>query len=235
MQQKKTTLAIAVLAACGGYTSNSVAQVTGPNASDVEELIVFGTQGSRETTTGSRLNLTVLETPATVDIIDGDAIRARIDTSVIERSREAPGSRTRRNPGNGGSSIAARGFNGQGSVTKLYDGVNYYTAAGAVTFPFDTWGVERIEVLKGPASVLYGEGGIGGAINIVPRKPERERSGETRVLLGEDSTAFVGLDFTGPLSDSVSYRVDYSNSQSDNWMVNGDSEAEMFSARCAGT
>ena len=78
--------------------------------------------------------------------------------------------------------------------------------------------------------MLYGEGGIGGAINIVPRKPERERSGDVRVLLGEDSTAFVGLDFTGPLSDSVAYRIDYSNSESDNWIFNGDSEAEMFSA-----
>ncbi len=229
MQQKKTALAIAVLAACGA-ASTGLAQVTRPSAGDVEELIVFGTQSARETTTGSRLNLTVLETAATVDIIDGDAIRARMDTSVIDAVTRSAGFTSEANPGNGGSSIAARGFTGQGSVTKLYDGVNYYTAAGAVTFPFDTWGVERIEVLKGPASVLYGEGGIGGAINIVTRKPERQRSSDVRAVLGEDSTAFVGLDFTGPLSNSVAYRVDYSNSQSDNWVSNGNSEAEMFSA-----
>lgn len=220
---QKKTLALAVAAACGAYVSTAAAQ-------PVEELIVFGTQSAREASTGSRLNLTVLETPATVDIIDGDAIRARVDTSVMDAVTRSAGFTNEANPGNGGSSIAARGFTGQGSVTKLYDGVNYYTAAGTVTFPFDTWGVERIEVLKGPASVLYGEGGIGGAINIVPRKPQRERGGEARVLFGEDSTAFVGLDFTGPLSDSVAYRIDYSNSQSDNWVRNGDSEAEMFSA-----
>ena len=95
MQQKKTTLAIAVLAACGGYTATGVAQVTGPSASNVEEVLVFGTQGTRETTTGSRLNLTVLETPATVDIIDGDAIRAASTRASWTRSRAAPGSRTR--------------------------------------------------------------------------------------------------------------------------------------------
>ena len=40
-----------------------------------------------------------------------------------------------------------------------------------MTFPFDTWGIDRIEVLKGPSSVLCGEGGIGGAINIIPKAP----------------------------------------------------------------
>jgi iron complex outermembrane receptor protein len=223
VQYQKKIVAVAVVAACGSYTPTGAAQ-------PIEEVIVFGTQGSRETATGSRLDLTVLETPATVDIIDGDAIRARIDTSVMDAVTRSAGFTNEGNPGNGSSSIAARGFTGQGAVTKLYDGTNYYTAAGTVTFPFDTWGVERVEVLKGPSSVLYGEGGIGGAINIVPRQPERERSSEVRVLAGENSTAFVGLDFTGPMSDSVAYRVDYSNSQSDNWVFNGDSEAEMFSA-----
>jgi iron complex outermembrane receptor protein len=223
VQYQKKIMAVAVVAACGGHISKGAAQ-------PIEEVIVFGTQGSRETATGSRLDLTVLETPATVDIIDGEAIRARVDTSVMDAVTRTAGFTNEGNPGNGSSSIAARGFTGQGAVTKLYDGTNYYTAAGTVTFPFDTWGVERVEVLKGPSSVLYGEGGIGGAINIVPRRPERERSSEVRVLAGENSTAFVGLDFTGPLSDSVAYRVDYSNSQSDNWVFNGASEAEMFSA-----
>ena len=230
MQQKKTTLAIAVLAACGGYASTGVAQVAGPNASDVEELIVFGTQGARDSTTGSRLDLTLLETPATVDIIDGDAIRARVDTSVLEAVTRSAGFTNESNPGVGGFSVAARGFNGQNAVTKLYDGTEYYNAASTITFPFDTWSIERIEVLKGPSSVLFGQGGIGGAINVIPRKPERDGSGAVRVLAGEDSTTFLGIDFTGPLGDTLSYRIDYSNSQSDNWVFNGDSEAEMLAA-----
>jgi iron complex outermembrane receptor protein len=222
VHHRKRLLAIA-LSTAGG---TAVAQSTGP----VEEVIVYGTQGASDHATGSRLDLTLLETPATVDVIDGDAIRARGDLSVLQAATRSAGFTNEASPGNGNSSIAARGFNGQGSVTKLYDGVNYYTAAGTVTFPFDTWGIERIEILKGPASVLYGEGGIGGAINVIPLKPERERSGHVRVLLGEDDTAFVGLDLTGPLGDSFSYRLDYANSQSDNWTPNGDSETEIFSA-----
>jgi iron complex outermembrane receptor protein len=229
LHQKKKILAAAVLAACGGYIPAGTAQVTGSDSRGIEELLVFGTQGGRESKTGSRLELTLLETPATVDIIDGEAIRARLDTNVLEAVTRSAGFTNESNPGNGNSSIAARGFDGQGAVTKLYDGTNYFTAAGTITFPFDTWGVERIEVLKGPSSVLYGEGGIGGAINIIPRRPQRERSGDVRLIMGEDSTAFVGLDYTAGIGDSAAFRVDYSNSESDNWVRDGASEAEMLS------
>ena len=175
------------------------------------------------------MDLTLLETPATVDIIDGEAIRARLDTNVLEAVTRSAGLTNESNPGNGNSSIQARGFDGQGSVTKLYDGTNYFTAASTITFPFDTWGVERIEVLKGPSSVLYGEGGIGGAINIIPRQPQRDRSGDVRVIMGENRTSFFGFDHTGSLGDSTAYRIDYSKSDSDNWVRDGKSEAEMLS------
>lgn len=195
----------------------------------MEELLVYGTQGRVEADTGSRLGLSVLETPATVDVIDGNAIRARIDTSVIDAVTRSAGFTNESNPGNGHSSIAARGFSGQETVTKLYDGTNYYTAAGTITFPFDTWGVERVEVLKGPSSVLYGEGGIGGAINIIPRRPQHERSGDVRLIMGENNTTFVGLDYTDGITDALAYRLDFSKSQSDNWVNDGESDSEMFS------
>ena len=221
MHDEQKLLALAVLAACGGQISPAAAQSTVPDARGIEEVLVYGTQGGRESATGSRLALTLLETPATVDIIDGDAIRARVETNVLDAVTRSAGFTNESNPGNGNSSIAARGFDGQGSVTKLYDGTNYFTAAGTITFPFDTWGVERIEVLKGPSSVLYGEGGIGGAINVIPRRPQRERSGDVRVIMGENDTAFVGLDYTGGIGESAAYLVDYSNSQSDNWVRSG--------------
>jgi iron complex outermembrane receptor protein len=225
VHQQEKILAAAVMAALGCYASSAAAQGSG----QVEEVIVFGTQGASDSTTASRLDLTLLEIPATVDIIDGDAIRARMDTSVLEASTRSAGFTTESNPGNGSFSICARGFCGQGAVTKLYDGTNYYNAASTVTFPFDTWSVERIEVLKGPSSVMYGEGGIGGAINVIPRRPQRDQSGEVRVIAGEDSTQFVGIDYTNALGDSAAFRIDYSNSQSDNWVEpNGDSEAEML-------
>ena len=60
----------------------------------------------------------------------------------------------------------ARGFSGVTSVMWLYDGTQLFIGSGTVTFPFDPWTVDRIEVLGGPASVMYGNGAIGGVINV---------------------------------------------------------------------
>lgn len=226
MPLQKNILAAAVLAACSIDATTAAAQTSGRG---MEELFVYGRERGLEADTGSRLGLTVLQTPATVDVIDGNAIRARIDTSVLDAVTRSASFTNESNPGNGHSSIAARGFRGQGTVTKLYDGTNYYTAAGTITFPFDTWGVEAIEVLKGPSSVLYGEGGIGGAINIIPRRPQYERMRDVRLMMGENDTSFLGLGLTGPITDSLAYRFDSSKSQSDNWVNDGESDAEMFS------
>lgn len=195
----------------------------------IEEMAVFGQQLDVESTTASRLDLTIMETPATVSVISGEAIRERIDTSVMEAVTRSAGFTNEANPGNGGQSIAARGFRGQGSVTKMFDGTNYYTAAGTITFPFDTWSIERIEILKGSSSVLYGEGGIGGAINVISKMPSQQQSGDVRVTIGENNTQFLGVGLTGGITDNLAYRVDYSNNQSDNWIEYGESESEMLS------
>ena len=195
----------------------------------IEEIPVYGQQISTRSATGSRLNLSVMETPATVAIISGDSIRDRVDLTVMDAVTRTAGFTNEAIPDNGGQSIAARGFRGQGAVTKLFDGASYFNAFGTITFPFDTWGVERIEVLKGPSSVLYGEGGIGGALNVIPKKPQQEPGRDLRVTLGEDDTVFVGIGLTGGVTDNLAYRLDYSHNRSDNWVRNGDSESDMLS------
>lgn len=212
--------------ACSLPTGTALAQ----NEAGAEEMIVYGTQGRMDTVSGSRMNLSLIDTPATVDVIDGDAIRGRIDLSVLEAVTRSAGFTGESTPGNGHFSIGARGFSGQNAVTKLYDGTQYFTIAGTVTFPFDTWGVERIEILKGPSSVLYGQGGIGGAINIIPKRPSFSRDGSIRVMAGENSSRFLGLDYTDALTEEIAFRVNYSRQASDNWVNNGESESDMFSA-----
>lgn len=204
--------------------------VQAQQTADTQEIIIYGTSGRMDAVSGSRMNLGIIETPATVDVIDGDAIRDRIDLSVIQAVTRSAGFTEESNPGNGHFSIGARGFSGQNVVTKLYDSTQYFTIAGAVTFPFDTWGIERIEVLKGPASVLYGQGGIGGAINIIPTRPEFTREGNVRIIAGQDSSRFLGLDYTDALTESVAFRVNYSHNESDNWVNNGESKSDMLSA-----
>src|SRR5690606_18030684 len=95
--------------------------------------------------TGSNLDLTPRETPASLDIIDRRQIETRGQASVTEAITRATGISAMGHPGNGGSSLSSRGFTDSTSVMRLYDGLRQYGGVG-VTFPFDTWSVERIEV-----------------------------------------------------------------------------------------
>jgi iron complex outermembrane recepter protein len=103
-------------------------------------------------------------------------------------------------------SFAVRGFAGDGNVPSGYL-VNGFNAGRGFSGRRDTSNVERIEVLKGPASALYGRGEPGGTINIVTRKPQFERVGSLELAGGSYSTYRVAGDYTGPLSPSLAFRI----------------------------
>ena len=179
--------------------------------------------------TGSNLGLTPMETPASVDIISREQIEARGDTSVVTAITRAPGFSALPHPGNGNSALSVRGFTDSTSVMRLYDGLRQYGGVG-LTFPFDTWSVERIEVLRGPASVIYGDGAIGGVVNVIPKRPTRGPiENEIQATIGTQDTARLGLGSGGSLSDTLSYRLDVSGNYTDGWVDRGQSGDATFS------
>jgi len=196
-------------------------------ASEADDSIRLATP----TSAGSRLGLSALETPASTDSLSGDRIRARGDRSIQDAvSRSAGISRTG-TPGDGGTSLSARGFTGQSSVMQLYDGNRMYTGMGTVTFPVDTWAVERVDVLRGPASVLYGEGATGAVINTVAKKPfSGEIENHLRLGYGSFDRQQQALDSGGSLSDTLSYRLNLNRERSNGWIDRGDSSGDFVSA-----
>ncbi|CAI8809138.1 iron complex outermembrane recepter protein [Pseudomonas sp. IT-P44] len=183
------------------------------------------------TTAGSRLNLTALETPASVESLTGEQIRARGDRSVQDAASRSTGISRTGTPGDGGTSLSARGFTGQNSVMQLYDGNRMYTGMGTVTFPVDTWSVERVDVLRGPASVLYGEGATGAVVNVIPKKPfEGEIENHVRLGYGSYDSQQQAFDSGGSLSDTLSYRLNLNRLRSNGWVDRGDSSSDFVSA-----
>lgn len=216
------TLSIAISA----ILSTAAAQA----ADRVEEVTVFGQRVPSvlvtTSSTASRLGITPLETPASVEIIEGELIRQRGDANIVEAITRATGLSNDASPGDGGTSMSTRGFVGHNSIMQMYDGVRLFIGAGTVTFPFDTWTADRIEVLRGPASVMYGQGAIGGVINVVPRKPEiAGAEGEALVGVGTDGRLNAAVDFNQPINEEMAYRVDASYRQADNWVDRGDSDS----------
>ncbi|MGF0242129.1 TonB-dependent receptor [Rhodococcus sp. IEGM1300] len=183
------------------------------------------------TTAGSRLNLTALETPASVESLTGEQIRARGDRSVQDAVSRSTGISRTGTPGDGGTSLSARGFTGQSSVMQLYDGNRLYTGMGTVTFPVDTWSVDRVDVLRGPASVLYGEGATGAVVNVIPKKPfTGEIENHIRLGYGSYDSQQQAFDSGGSLTDTLSYRLNLNRLRSNGWVDRGDSSSDFISA-----
>ncbi|QZD71842.1 TonB-dependent siderophore receptor [Pseudomonas sp. 3-2] len=183
------------------------------------------------TSAGSRLNLSAMETPASVESLSGEQVRARGDRSVQDAVSRSTGISRTGTPGDGGTSLQARGFTGQSSVMQLYDGNRMYTGMGTVTFPVDTWSVERVDVLRGPASVLYGEGATGAVVNVIPKKPfEGEIENHVRVGYGSFDRQQQAFDSGGSLSDTLSYRLNLNRLRSNGWVDRGDSSSDFISA-----
>lgn len=123
---------------------------------------------------GSRLDVPIKDLPASVEIINQATIQKQGNRTILEAIERATGMSNITTPGDGAAAFSSRGFTGNNAVMQLYNGTRFYVGAGTFTLPLDTWHLERVEVLRGPASVLYGEGAIGGAINLVSKRPSKE-------------------------------------------------------------
>jgi iron complex outermembrane receptor protein len=226
-----TNFRIAALLA-GSALAGLPAMAAAQNAADdarTTEIVITGTRLNPLTQpapTASRLGLTALETPASISTLMGDEIRARGDLTIGDAVARAPGITNIGDPGNGGVAYSARGFSGQGSVLQLVDSVRLFPVAGSITFPVDPWMVDRIDVLSGPASVLYGQGALGGAINVVTKKANRERLTLDAVAsYGSQNTQHIAAGIGGPLGEMFAFRADASYRKSDGYVDRGDSNS----------
>jgi iron complex outermembrane receptor protein len=183
----------------------------------------------RPASTGSKLDLTPLQTPASVEIIDREQLDLHGDTTIVNAVSRATGITSIGHPGNSGSDLSARGFTGGTAIMQLYDGTRQYGGV-SVSFPFDTWSVDHIEVLRGPEAVISGDGAIGGVINVVPKKPTRGAiRQEVQVTGGTQGKAALAYGSGGSINDMLSFRFDVSSDRSSGWVDRGDSSIQAIS------
>ncbi len=162
---------------------------------------------------GSRLGLTIRETPASVEVLTQDDLQVRGLRTARETFNDVVGAIAGNVPGNP-AVVSLRGFAGN-TVSILQDGVRV-SASTIVQRDGGTWHYDRIEVLKGPASVLYGEGALAGVINKVTRKPVLgERHLDTLLSAGSFDTLSAAGGVNLPVSPTIAVRADASYQHSD--------------------
>ena len=200
----------------------------------VEEIIVEG-QGigslrlNAGNGAGGRLGLSSFDTPASVDLITSEEIAIKGDYGALAAVTRSAGISASASPGNGGSSVSSRGFNGHNSTTYTYDGTRLYITAGTVSFPADTWTVDRVEVLRGAGSVINGIGAIGVTVNYIPKSPEfGESDFDALVAAGSFGMNRVAVGGGAQLSDEWAFRLDASRTEEDGYVDRADEKRSVI-------
>lgn len=203
----------------GGYVLRTV---TVPSADAVLPAVTVRDAGATESATGpvrgyvasrsatgTKTDTAIIETPQSISIVTSDFIEATGAIRLKDALAYTPGINV--SPWGSDSRFdwtIIRGFDAQAPGYYL-DGMQLRNNNGWAIWQTENYGTERIEVLRGPSSVLYGQTGPGGMINVVSKRPTAEPIRELQVQLGDNSRRQVAGDFSGALDEQgkVLYRV----------------------------
>lgn len=158
---------------------------------------------------GTRLDMTVRELPASLSIITQELMQERGINNAMDAVELSPGVTTFVDSGSI-PGINVRGFSStNGSVSVTRDGIRQNTVPQSGR-PLDSFLLERVEVLKGPASLMSGEGAAGASINYVTKQPRRTLELDTLASFGSFDKYRVGLGLSVPVTSKFAIRADYS-------------------------
>ncbi|MDA0350575.1 MAG: TonB-dependent receptor plug domain-containing protein [Verrucomicrobia bacterium] len=163
----------------------------------LDPFSVVGDAGKGYAATNSisatRINTAIKDVPVPINIITAEFIKDFAYTNVEDAVvADATVTRVGRNEGNFNESFVIRGFR---SSLNLRNRIPYRGFT-------DTSMVERIEIVKGPAAVLYGLSDPGGLVNIITKKPLAVRQQSLEFRAGSDSFLRTEWDTTGPLDEA---------------------------------
>jgi vitamin B12 transporter len=172
--------------------------------------------------TATRLPTPASEVASSVTVITHDEIERKQERTLRDILQDVPGLDIVQNGGPGGTtSVFMRGANANG-VKVLIDGVDVSDpSSNAGTFNFEhllTWDIDRVEVLRGPQSGLYGANTIGGVINVITKKGSGPAQFRATVEGGSHGTFNQNAGVSGSLS-RFSYDFDVAHAHVDHTQV----------------
>lgn len=155
--------------------------------------------------TATKTDTPLLETPQSISVVSAARIRDQGSLTVQDSLRYVAGVRGETfGLDSRGDSAQIRGSTPQQMLDGLQQSFGYYNNTRV-----DPFTLERIEVLRGPSSMLYGQSPVGGLVNMVSKRPREEQRTELQLQYGSFDRKQIAVDSTGPLNDerSLLYRV----------------------------
>lgn len=197
-RQHRLALAIALLA--GHLPALALAE-----PSDTLEPLTITASAATKTDTE------FLDTPQSVSLVEREEWETRGARSVQRALDYIPGVFTNQiGASNRYDYLVLRGFSDGSLGNTFLDGLKLLGDTNAYSsLVIDPWFLERVEVAKGPASVLYGQASPGGVVALTSRRPDFQPGGELRLGVGTNAERSAAFDLTGPLGESqrVAFRL----------------------------
>lgn len=207
----RSPLAAAALLACipNATLAQSTAQPSDPAAVTVPEVSVRAfnrVYRAPSTSTALGMDADPMDVPLSAAQVPMDVLEDQQVNNVEDALRNIAAV-TKFKQGNGGEEkFSIRGFDASQSLYK--DGArlnNLFNATNIATT--ETANIERYEVLKGPAAILYGQGEPGGVINYITKKPRFKNKRTAEFIAGSYEYKRGEIDLTGPINDQWAYRL----------------------------
>ena len=151
------------------------------------------------------------EVPISVEVFGAEELSRASITTAKELFQHSPSITYSESYSASGSSMAIRGVSSlaiegglQSSVVMIVDDVSY---ARFGEFLVDLADIERVEVLRGPQGTLFGKNSTAGALNVTTKRPSDEFSASLEATVTDETEQFYKASITGPITDSMRYRV----------------------------
>lgn len=180
-----------------------------------------------ESGTATKSNMSLMETPAAIVVVDGTLLREQGVSTLQESIRNISGLSQDGNNYGVGDNLAIRGLGVNYTFDGIYAGAdlgNSYNPTRSMT------NIESIEVLKGPATGLYGMGEAGGIINLIEKKPQFQEAYEVKASVGSWDSYSIMADATGAINKDLAYRVVANREQSDGYRGLSDERSELYTS-----
>ncbi|SMF82472.1 iron complex outermembrane recepter protein [Trinickia caryophylli] len=160
---------------------------------------------AKRSKTGTKTDSDLLTNPQSVSVITRQQMDDQGAQTVDQALRYTPGVYTQDGTDIRFDQIYGRGF----ALDSYLDGLRLYQSPRFATPRIDPYFIERMEVLHGPASVLYGQGSPGGLVSYVSKLPTETPYHEVMMQIGNHGNYQLGFDFSGPVDKDgkVLYRI----------------------------
>ncbi|WP_350433042.1 TonB-dependent receptor [Shewanella sp. H8] len=199
------------------------------SSTDYERITVYGRQNQvvRNSGLATKSDMSLMETPAAVVIVDEALIDAQGVSNMQDLVRNISGVTQAGNNYGIGDNLVIRGLGANYTYDGMYGGAglgNTFNPTRSLT------NVNSVEVLKGPATGLYGMGSAGGVINLIEKKPEFDSQHVFEAEVGQWDTYSLMADSTGGITDDIAYRVVAKSAHSDGYRNLGTDRDEVYAS-----